>query len=96
MLDPDRIRSRDLKRLIERGDASGIRPDWIPKVKRILGALNVAVSPEELNLPGYGWHKLKGDRDGTFSVLVSKNWRVTFRWDEHGPYDVELEDYHGK
>jgi proteic killer suppression protein len=39
---------------------------------------------------------LTGDRRGTYSVWVSANWRVTFRWDEEGPLDVNLEDYHGK
>jgi len=95
MLDPNRIRNRNLKRFAERGDNSGIRPDWLKKVGRILYALNAAVSPDELDLPSYGWHKLKGDRSDTFAVTVSRNWRVTFRWDENGPFDVELEDYHG-
>ena len=96
MLDPSRIHCRDIKRLVEKGEASGIRPDWLPKVKRLLSALNVAVSPEELNLPSYAWHKLKGNRSDTYSVLVSRNWRITFKWDENGPFDVNLEDYHGK
>lgn len=95
MLEADRIRSKGLKVLVTKGDRSKIRPEWIGKVERILAALNVAVSPEELNMPGMRWHQLKGDRQGTYSVLVSKNWRITFRWDHHGPFDVDLEDYHG-
>ena len=95
MLDPDRIHSRSLKRLVETGDTSGIRADWLPRVQRILSALNIAAAPEELNMPSYGWHRLKGNRSGTFAVTVSRNWRVTYRWDDLGPYDVTLEDYHG-
>ena len=95
MLDARKINSRKLRRLVERGDESGIRPDWLPKTKRILAMLHAAASPEELNLPGYGWHKLKGDRSDTYSVVVSKNWRITFKWDRDGPYDIDLEDYHG-
>ena len=95
MLDVGRIRNRDLKRLVANGDESGIRGDWRGKVRRILGALNVATHPEELNLPGMKWHELRGDRKGTYSCVVSKNWRITYRWDADGPLDVDLEDYHG-
>jgi proteic killer suppression protein len=95
MLSPDRIRSRNLKRLAERGPDQGIRAEWRPKAKRILAALHVATSPEELDLPGYGWHRLLGDRKGTYSVVLSRNGRITCRWDDEGSYDVDLEDYHG-
>ena len=96
MLDHSKIRHRGLKRLVQSGGEKGIRPDWRRKTKRILAALNVAVSPEELNLPGFGWHKLKGNRNNTYSVLVSRNWRIAFKWDDEGPFDIDLEDYHGK
>ena len=95
MLDATRIRDRNLKRLFERGDESGIRADWRGKTKRILAALNVAVAPEEMDLPSYGWHRLKADRRDTFALTVSRNWRITHKWDNEGPYDVDLEDYHG-
>jgi proteic killer suppression protein len=96
MLEPNRIKCRKLKRLFEHGDETGIRAEWLDKTKRILNALHAMTSPAELNLPGFGWHKMKGDRKDTYSVIVSRNWRITFRWDEDGPYDVNLEDYHGK
>jgi toxin HigB-1 len=95
MIDPARIRSNALKRFRTRGDASKLRPDWIGRVRRILSALNVAVSPEELRYPSPGWHQLTGDRAGTYSVTVSRNWRLTYRWDEDSPFDIDLEDYHG-
>lgn len=94
MLHAHNIKTRSLKRLFTKGDESKIKPEWRGRVKRILAALNVAVSPAELNLPGYGWHELTGDRKGIYSVTVSRNWRVTFMWDDDGPYDVQLEDYH--
>jgi toxin HigB-1 len=95
MIDPARIKSNALKRYCVHGDASKLRPDWVGRVRRILSELNVAVSPEDLRLPGLGWHRLTGDRAGTYSVTVSRNWRVTYRWDENGPFDIDLEDYHG-
>ncbi len=96
MIDPRRIRHKGLKQFWQRGDTSKIRPEWVGKVRRLLAALNVATSPLELNLPGFGWHELEGDRKGTYSLRVSRNWRLTFKWDEDGPFDVELEDYHAK
>ena len=85
-----------MRRLTKSGDASKIKPEWVEKIKRILGALNVATAPQELGIPGFGFHELSGPRKGTYSVLVSRNWRVTFLWDDDGPYDVNLEDYHGR
>ena len=95
MLDSRRIRHAALRRYVQRGDARRINPHWVPKVSRILAALHAAASPQDLDMPGFGWHRLSGDREGTFSVLVTRNWRVTYRWDDAGPYDVDLEYYHG-
>lgn len=95
MLRSSRIKCKKLKRFVVKGDESKIRPEWRRRVERILNALDVAVHPAELDVPGYRWHELSGDRKGTFSVLVSHNWRITFRWDLQGPFDVDLEDYHG-
>lgn len=94
MLSVNRIQSRDLRRFWK-GDESKVNAEWRRKVARILSALNVAVAPEELNIPGYRWHPLKGDLKGTFAVSVSPNWRITYKWDHEGPFDVNLEDYHG-
>ncbi len=96
MIDGSRIRHKGLKALFLRGDESKLRPEWVGKVKRVLSALNVATAPEDLNLPGFGWHVLTGDRKETYSVKVSRNWRLTYRWDSHGPRDIDLEDYHGR
>ncbi len=95
MLTADRIKSKALKLLFQRGDESKIHAKWRGKVKRILNALDIAVSPVELPRIPYDPHELKGDRKGVFSVTVSRNWRITYKWDDQGPYDVEMEDYHG-
>lgn len=95
MLAGNRIRSKALRRLAVRGDESGINPQWLERVKLILNALDVAVSPYELDLPGWRLHELKGNRAGTFSVRVTGNQRITFRWSDGSPVDVDLEDYHG-
>ena len=47
-----------------------------------------------MNLPGLGFHRLKGNRVGTYAVSVRGNWRLTFGWDGEDAIDVILEDYH--
>jgi proteic killer suppression protein len=86
------FRNRDLKRYWTNCDASGIRPDWQGRVRRILAALDAAEFPEALDLPGYGFHALKGDRGGRYAVTVSRNWRITFAFDGNDATDVDLED----
>lgn len=89
------FKHRGLKRLWERGDPSGINPDWLRRVELILDALEAASRPEDLDLPGLRFHALRGDRKGDYAVTVTRNWRITFRWDGPDAIDVELEDYHG-
>ena len=88
------FRHRGLKRLFMRGDRSGIRPDLVSRVEVALGLLDVASSPLAMRLPGYRLHALKGGRLGYWSVSVSGNWRIIFRFDGGHVYDVELIDYH--
>jgi toxin HigB-1 len=96
MLYSRRIKHKGLRLLYEDDDASKLNPDWVSRLRRILAALNVITSPAEMDLPGYGFHELKGKRKGTYSLTVTRNWRVTFGWDPDGPTDVDLEDYHGR
>lgn len=96
MLKADRIASKRLRRLFECGDDSGVHAQWRGKVKRILNALDVAVSPTELPAIPYRPHALTGNRKGRFAVSVSPNWRITYKWRDDGPFDVKLEDYHGR
>ena len=96
MLDARRVKHRRLRRYLTRGDRRGLSAEWLPRIDRIVSMLNVAASPRELDLPGFRWHELKGDRKGVYSVRVSGNWSLTYRFDDNGPYDVDLEDYHGR
>ena len=88
------FKHRGLKRLYERGDQSGIRPDLADTIVEILTVLNAATSPQALNLPGYRLHPLKGDLQGLWSVTVRANWRIIFRFGGTDALDVELIDYH--
>ena len=64
------------------------------RIRGILTHLDVAQQPADLALPGYGLHPLKGARKGEWSVSVSGNWRVTFKFDGIDVTDVNYEDYH--
>jgi proteic killer suppression protein len=88
------FKHRGLKRLFERDDRSGIRPDLLDNVEDILARLNQATTPQALNLPGYRLHPLKGGLRGFWSVTVRGNWRIIFRFEREDAFDVELIDYH--
>jgi proteic killer suppression protein len=85
---------KGLKRLFEKGQTKGVRPDHLEKVENILAVLNLAAQPEDINLPGFHLHPLKGDLKGFWSVTVRANWRIIFRFQEGDAYDVDLIDYH--
>ena len=85
---------RGLKRLHERGDRSGIRPDLLETVERILTVLDAATTPHALDIPRYRLHSLKGDLKGLWSVTVRANWRIMFRFEGTDAFNVELIDYH--
>jgi proteic killer suppression protein len=68
---------------------------YVKKLRFILYALEGASTPEELNLPGFRLHPLKGDLKGFWSVTVGANWRVVFRFKGTDVHDVDLIDYHG-
>ncbi len=88
------FRHRGLKRFLERGDRSLIRPDLQDRVEVMLAQLDVAGSPEAMRIPNYRLHALKGDLRGYWSVTVKTNWRIIFRFEGEDVYDVELIDYH--
>ena len=86
--------SRQLKRLWERGDRSRLPPDRVAKIEMILDALDAAINPEDMDLPGLRFHQLKGDRKGQYSLTVTGNWRIVFGWEEGDAVHVEWVDYH--
>ena len=88
------IRHRGLRRLYERGDPSKIRPDQVNRIALVLADLDVADKPSDLDLPGYRIHPLRGDLTGFWSISISANWRIIFRFAEGDVYDVDLVDYH--
>jgi toxin HigB-1 len=88
------FRHRGLKRLYERDDASQIHAAYRKKVARILADLDSARSPQDMDFPGLRLHPLTGDLKGFWSVTVSANWRIIFRFHDADVVDVDLVDYH--
>jgi len=88
------FKHRGLKRLFIRGDKSQVSPDFLNRIEDILARLDIAEEVEEMGLPGYGLHPLKGDLKAFWSVKVSGNWRIVFRFEDGDASDVDLTDYH--
>lgn len=89
------IRHKGLKRLYETGDPRELRQDQVKRIRRVLGLLDAAARIEDVDqLPGMRLHPLKGDLAGFWSVSVSGNWRVIFRFADGEAHDVDLVDYH--
>ena len=88
------FRHRGLKRLYERSDRSRVRADQAERLALALADLDDARKPSDLDLPGYRLHPLKGDLKSFWSISISGNWRIVFRFDDGDVYDVDLIDYH--
>lgn len=85
---------KGLEKFFASGIKSGIQAKHAERLRLILGRLNVSMNPKDMALPGLNLHELSGDRKGTWSVKVSGNWRVTFKFEGEHATDVEYEDYH--
>lgn len=88
------FRSKALKLYAETGNASKLSVPNADRVRRILRSLNEAKSPEQMNIPGFRFHPLRGRDKGRYALDASGNWRITFGWSDKDAIDVDLEDYH--
>lgn len=89
-----RFRHAGLERFFTTGSAAQIQPAHRRRLKVILTALNTAYGPRDMGLPGLDLHPLKAELIGFWSVSVSGNWRVIFRFDGNNATDVDYIDYH--
>jgi len=93
-----RIRSiahKGLRRLYEDTSSKGLSADTVDKLRKMLTFLDAMQDPEELRaLPLWRAHILTGDRKGTWSLRVTRNWRLTFRIEDDEIIDMDLEDHH--
>lgn len=87
-------RHKGLQLYAEKGDRSKLQQSHVAKIKLILTRLDAANEAEKMNQVGYYFHALKGDLKGFYSVRVSGNWRIIFRFEDGNAYDVDYVDYH--
>lgn len=90
------IRHKALRSFAETGKAKGLPGNLVGRLRNMLAYLDVIVAIEEVKAPpNFGAHLLTGDRAGTWSMTVTKNWRMTFRVSDAGAIEeLDLEDYH--
>jgi len=91
------VAHRGLRRFIQHDDSSGLAPSVVEKVRNILTFLQEMEDAHELRyVPSWNAHQLTGDRRGTWSLTLTRNWRITFKIDqaEGEILDLDYEDYH--
>lgn len=88
------FRHKGLRKFYESGSAAGVQPHHAKRLRMLLTALDTAQSIEDMDIPGFRLHQLKGEERGRWSVWVNGNWRVTFDFKDGHAYVLDYEDYH--
>jgi proteic killer suppression protein len=88
------FKHKGLEEYFASGKTRGIQAAHANKLRMQLVALDTATSIEDMDIPGYRLHPLKGSRKGIWSITVNGNWRITFEFSDGNAYIVNYEDYH--
>ena len=88
------FRHKGLRKFFESGHAAGIQPHHAQRLRMLMAALDTSQSIEDMNVPGFRLHPLKGSGRGRWSVWVNGNWRITFEFRDGHAYVLDYEDYH--
>jgi proteic killer suppression protein len=88
------FRHKGIEKFFSSGSKTGIQPKHAGRLNEQLAALNVAMRPEQMNIPGWQWHPLFGSLAGHWAVSVSGNWRLTFAFEGEDAIFVVYLDYH--
>jgi proteic killer suppression protein len=88
------FRHKGLEKFFLTGSKAGIQPKHVSILEDQLTLLNIAKTPETMNVPTWGWHALRGEFAGHYAVCVSKNWRMTFKFEGEDAVLVDYQDYH--
>lgn len=88
------FRHKGLKKLYETGSQAGVQANQVNRLRMQLVALDTAQTIEDMNIPGFKHHALKGKLKGRWSIWVSGNWRITFEFRDGNAFILDYEDYH--
>lgn len=88
------FRHKGLRRFYESGSAAGIQPHHATRLRMQLAALDSAVTIEDMDIPGFRLHPLKGSGRNKWSIWVNGNWRLSFEFCDGNAYVLDYEDYH--
>jgi toxin HigB-1 len=88
------FRHKGLRTLFESGSAAGVQPNHTKRLRMQLAALDSAHEVDDMDIPGFRLHPLKGGSAGRWSIMVNGNWRVTFEFRDGNAYVLDYEDYH--
>jgi proteic killer suppression protein len=88
------IRHKGLRRLLEDDDRSKLAADLVDRLEELLGVLSQASVLDDLALPSYRLHPLKGELKGFYAITVRANWRLVFRFEDGDVFDLDFVDYH--
>ncbi len=88
------FKHKGLERFYATGNTKGIQAKHAKKLRMQLAALDTARYLEDLDIPGYRLHQLKGGLKGLWSITVNANWRITFEFSDGDVFVVNYEDYH--
>ena len=87
------FKHKGLELFFTKGSYKGIPAQYGVRIERMLDRLDASKQADDMNLPGYKFHALRGERKAEFAVSVTGNWRVTFEFDGENAINVNLEDY---
>ncbi|MGH8282504.1 MAG: type II toxin-antitoxin system RelE/ParE family toxin [Gammaproteobacteria bacterium] len=88
------FRHKGLQAFFLKGSRAGIQPKHAARLRVLLGALNRAKGPNDMNAPGWRLHPLSGPLRGRWAVRVDENWRLTFGFESGDAVLVDYQDYH--
>lgn len=88
------FRHKGIEKFFATGSKVGIQPKHAARLNQQLAALNVAATPEQMNIPGWQWHALTSRLAGHWAVSVNGNWRLTFTFQGDDAVLVDYQDYH--
>ncbi len=88
------FKHKGLAKFYETGSRAGIQPAHAKRLRMQLAALDTSQTVEDMDIPGFRLHPLKGSDKDRWSIMVNGNWRITFEFVNGDAYVLDYEDYH--